>query len=68
MKRKSINAGLAVAYGAAVGAALGAATGHMAGWVAIGVVAGAVIGLTARNNSALNCGTDDKLNPPTSSQ
>ena len=67
MKRKSINMGLAVAYGAAAGAAIGAATGHMAEWVAIGVAAGAAIGVTMRNNSRLNCcgDSDDKVNPPT---
>ena len=69
MKRKSLNQGMAIAFGAAVGAALGAATGHMAGWVAIGVAAGAAIALAGRSNSAATCGTsDDKLGPPTNTQ
>jgi hypothetical protein len=65
MKRKSLNSGMAIAFGAAVGAALGAATGHMAGWVAMGVATGAAIALAGRNNSVATCGSsDEKLNPP----
>ena len=69
MKRKSINAGLAIAFAVATGAALGAATGHMAGWVAIGAGAGAAIAVAGRNNFGLTCAsTNDKLTPPTNTQ
>jgi hypothetical protein len=65
MKHKSLNPGMAIAFGAAIGAALGAATGHMAGWVAIGVAAGAAIALAGRNNFATTCkSSDEKPNPP----
>jgi len=56
MKRKSLNQGMAIAFGAA-------------GWVAIGVAAGAAIALAGRSNSAATCGTsDDKLGPPTNTE
>ena len=52
MERKSKNAGLAIAVGAALGAVFGVIAGNVGVWLAIGVGIGVAIGSTFRRKAS----------------